>query len=150
MLLCAPIQSSILNTYTVQKYVCFPLCTCCHRVKQICRILVAEAASKGYPLVGGVFELPHIKLAYTPQCLAMVKSAREVVSAETDDHAAEALEEAAFQRSNPDKSKTKKQGKEGYIVHCCSCPSPLLCPVLLDCLQLPKIRSFYQRQPWRP
>jgi len=102
-------------------------------VKQICRILVAEAASKGYPLVGGVFELPHIKLAYTPQCLAVVKSAREVVSAETDDHAAEALEESAFQRSDLDKSMTKELGKEGYVLHTSS--SLLFLPLPL--FQLP-------------
>jgi hypothetical protein len=100
-----------------------------HRIKQVSRIIVAEIANAGCDLSSRIFALPSIKLVYTPQCLAMVKCARAVVSAEIDDSAAEALEEAAFQPNDPGKLKPKDKGREGYFVHR-SCRLSLECTTL--------------------
>lgn len=48
-------------------------------------------------LQDGVFELQHIRLVYTPQCLALVQLARSERPSDADDSAAEALEERAAQ-----------------------------------------------------
>ena len=119
-----------------------------HRIKQVSRIIVAEIANAGCDLSSRIFALPSIKLVYTPQCLVMVKCGRAVVSAEIDDSAVEALEEAAFQPDNPGKLKPQNQGREGYFVHC-SWRLSLECTTLhvlahSDCMDMSDINFSHQ------
>ena len=90
-----------------------------HRVKQVSRIIVAEIAkASSYALSDGLFTLPFLSLLYTPQCLAIVKCARAVGSAEVDDSAAEAIEVAAFQQGKPEKPQHKDRGVADFQSGC--------------------------------